>query len=287
MTKYSETYFDPTPGLIEQLVYAVIAQRLANQNYVADVIATDFTTDSVDWNVTLDTSDNQASATLNLSMAFITLPYARQILADREGLDKRIMSYNSTSIDTIGLNHQSNYPINSYPFQKSPPYLLDFTDDANTLERRIVWICLQIQAVQSWIVRWNNCARLWMLRTYLDSVLTWHKPVPTLVELEARRDALLEELNHSLIARFANSLDSELQANGLVETVDNGFENAQSAQNYYSDNGDDPNGGSDAGYTSQGVLSDLQSQAGDSEYGDNQPDNGSSKESESPTLPDC
>lgn len=298
MTKYSENFFDPTPGLLEQLVYAVIAQNLANKDYVPDVLATDFTTESVKWNVTLDAVDNKAEATLNLSMAFVTLPYARQILADREGFERRVRSFNSTSIDTIGLNHQSDYPANSFRFQNPPPYLQDFSDDANMLERRIVWMCLQIQAVESWIVRWNNCARLWLIRKYLDNETLgelYSSKSESLTELAVRRDALLEELNHPLIARFAkftDILESETTANSFSEASSDQFETAEASQNYYNNNvveaqNSDPGSPSNSGYISSGILESLEAQGDEPEYGGDRPDSPDNKEPESPTLPNC
>jgi hypothetical protein len=293
MTKYTTAYFDATPGMLEQLVLAVVTQKLSNASYLPSNLETDFTTDSVDWNVTLDANGSgENQATLNLSITFITSPYARQILSNREGFEQRVVSYNSNSIDGLALNRESSYPINSYPVQYLPAYLLDNDHDQNTLERRMMWLCLQIQAVQNWISRWNNLARLWQLRNYSTSVVL--PPDMTIDQLNIKRDLLLSQLSAMVPTEFTTEYSYDvtpLAESALSESTyyeSPGYEYPGYEYPGYESPGD-PANNDPSSYLPSSLLDSLQSQS--SEYGSSSPDSDrpSRKEPEEnqPTLPDC
>jgi hypothetical protein len=188
MTTYPLSYFDKTPGTLEQLVLATITQSLANQDYVLAIIR-DFTTGSIEWNVTVDAvgSDNP-TANLNMSLTFPTMPFDRQSLTDASSFDRRIASVNSLDIDTLSLPQKSSYPLNSYPVEL--PNYLSIVDAQNTLERRLMALIIHTRNVQNWIERWNRCASHWMLITYLSAT----NPRRTLGDVELERDNLLLEL---------------------------------------------------------------------------------------------
>jgi hypothetical protein len=199
MTTTPLNYFDKVPGTIDQLVLAVITQKLINQDYVPELLRTDFTSNSVSYSVTSDSGDNGTNnASLAISITFPTLPYARQILVDREGFDKRVMSINSLNIDTLSLPQKPDYPIKSFPAQL-PEYLSQSVPD-NILERRLMALCLHIRNYRNWVQRWNNLASQWQFAKYQthwnvdpNIIYSVYETLP-LIEIERLRDGLLLEL---------------------------------------------------------------------------------------------
>ena len=200
MTTTPLDYFDKTEGTLEQLVLAVITQKLINQDYVPDLLRTDFTNNSVSYSVTSDSGDNGTNDTnLAISLTFPTVPYARQILVDKEGFDKRVMSINSLNVDTLSLPQKPDYPIKSFPAQL-PEYLSEPVPE-NILERRLMALCLHIRNYRNWVQRWDALANQWQFAKYqthwnVDPNIIYpvYETLP-LIEIERLRDNLLAELN--------------------------------------------------------------------------------------------
>lgn len=220
MTTTPLNYFDKTKGTLEQLVLAVIVQKLINRDYVPELLRTDFTSNSVSYSVASDSGDNGTNnASLAISITFPTVPYARQILVDKEGFDKRVMSINSLNIDTLSLPQKPNYPLKSFPAQL-PTYLNQSVPE-NILERRLIALCLHIRNYLNWVQRWNILAQQWRFAKYqthwnVDPNITYpvYETLP-LIEIERLRDDLLLELSTGIkykkilpldiVARFPTS----------------------------------------------------------------------------------
>jgi hypothetical protein len=197
MTTTPINYFDKVPGTLEQLVLAVITQKLINRDYVPGLLETDFTSNAITYSVTSNSGDNNSNtANLAISLTFPTVPYARQILVDKEGFDKRVMSINSLNIDTLSLPQKHAYPLKSFPAQL--PAYLNQAVPQNILERRLMALCLHIRNYRNWVQRWNIIAVQWQFAKYqahwnIDPN-TFYETLP-LVEIELLRDALILELS--------------------------------------------------------------------------------------------
>lgn len=196
MTTTPLDYFDKVPGTLEQLVLGTITQKLINRDYIPSSLATDFTTNAINYAVTLDSGDNLSiDGSLSLSLTFPIIPFERQILVDKESFDLRIMSLNSLNIDTLSLPQKPDYPVKSVLAQL--PEYLSLDVPQNILERRLMALCLHIRNYLNWIDRWNNLANYWILDVYQQTPSISYP----LAEIEADRDALLLELQDGIVYR--------------------------------------------------------------------------------------
>jgi hypothetical protein len=279
MTKYTLSWLDRTPGIVEQLFLATIAQEMANQDYIHPAILTNFTAESVQWNLAIN-SDSDANQ-IDLTYQFVLDTFARQAVLDSPTLDRRVSSVNSLHIDEISLVTKSAYPRQSFPVRNLPVYLS--TDNAeNTLERRIVYLLLQIAAIQNWIYRWNECVVNWLSRTY--SELSFNPLLPSLAEIELTRDNLIIELNTGI------KLVSLPYSYGFTQATnpDVGAEDITGAQSELSYLGaSDP--ANEVANLSNGLMSQLKDQLSEyaSQFGADNPEAPLFSKPESPTLPDC
>jgi hypothetical protein len=240
MTTTQLDYFDKTPGTLEQLVLGVVTQKLINRDYVPELLRTDFTSNSVSYSVTSDSGDNGTNnANLAISITVPTVPYARQILTDKEGFDKRVMSVNSLNIDTLSLPQKPDYPIKSFPAQL--PEYLDQAVPENILERRLMALCLHIRNYRNWVQRWNALATQWRFVKYQahwnvnpNIIYPVYETLP-LIEIERLRDDLLLELStrikfkkivpFDIVATFPISgsvVGDPSSAQELIEFLNNG-----------------------------------------------------------------
>jgi hypothetical protein len=284
MTKYTLSWLDKVPGITEQLLLTTIAQELANQDYVHPAILTDFTANSVKWNMVLDSG---GSASIPLTYQFVLDTFARQSLLDSTStLDRRISSVNSLHIDEVSLTTKSAYPQQSFPVRNLPTYLS--TDNVeNTLERRIVYLLLQIMAIQGWIGRWNSCVNNWLARVHIDFLIQATNPnLPTLVEIELARDNLIAELNTGI------KLSSPIFSFGIALEIGISYgaediTGAQSELAYLNGGTLDP--ANEVTKLSSGLLSQLkeQLQEYENQFGGIPSESPVNVKSESPTLPDC
>jgi hypothetical protein len=281
MTKYTLSWLDRVPGIVEQLFLSTVAQEMANRDYIHPAILTNFVADSVQWNLAVN-SDGENR--IELSYQFQLDVFSRQSMLDSPTLDRRISSVNSLHIDEISLVTKSAYPQQSFPVRNLPTYLS--TDNVeNTLERRIVWLLLQIAAIENWINRWNNCTVNWLSRVY-DNLSV--KPLlPSLAEIELVRDNLIIELNTGikLAELFGNYGFTVVGEGTTIGTED--ITGAQSESDYLSNGAIDP--ANEAANLSDGLLSQLREQLQEyaNQFGDESPEATLFSQSESPTLPDC
>lgn len=281
MTSYGENFFDKTTGIIEQLVLAVIFQHKANQNYIPRALETDFTQNAVTWDVSIDSGNSANLGTLNISVTLPTVPYDATILQDRTDISQRIASINPTAIDGLPVTTATDYEIKSFPVLNLPAYLEDFSSPTyqitNLLERRIMALSIQAIAVQSWVNRWNATAGEWIFRTYYPTAVG----VPSLVAIEAKRDALLDELTNG-IPLTAIATAPVFSLSSLVSSGDPS--NAQELENFLG--GDDP--GNESTYVSGSLLDLLNSSnSGANAFGEPADSPASNLKSEEPTLSDC
>ena len=280
MTTTPLNYFDKVPGTIEQLVLGVITQKLINQDFIPDLLKTDFTTNAIDWNVAIDSDEGLSiNGNLSLSMTFPTLPYERQILTDRDTFDKRVMSINSLSVDTLSLAQKPNYPIKSTE-PKLPDYLSEAVSE-NILERRLIALCLYIRNYLNWIDRWNICASQWILATYWNQVST----TLSLAEIEARRDDLLLELA-SGCKYVVSPVDSYIYPTKPIALGNPS--SAKALTEYFTEGSGDPAGGSSASPLSSNLLDSLV-EASNSNFSSSRfsTDTPTKAPEEEPTLPNC
>ena len=291
MTTYPQSFFTPTTGILEQLTLAAIAQSIANRSFLPGNVQTDFVKNSVNIAINGDANHLSSEGALSIDLQFITFSFDRQCLISKGGLDRRIASYNSTAIDEIAITRERTYPQQSFPVINLPEYLTSDTDPNNILERRILVLCLQALAVQRWIDRWNECAKDWFNRKYLPKISNDILKVPSLIKIEAIRDALLLELTTGIdydIADVKVFSDSQL---GIAPATEPGT--AQEETTYLSGGSGDPliiaeNSGG-GGYMSSGLVKQLEEALaenalfgnGNIYYG------GSSSPTEKPTLPNC
>jgi hypothetical protein len=295
MTTTPLDYFDKVPGTLEQLVLGVITQKLINQDYLPDLLVTDFTTNAINWSVTADSGDSLSiGASLSLSLTFPTLPYERQILTDRDSFDKRIMSINALSADTLSLPQKPNYPIKSTP-AKLPKYLSEAVPE-NILERRLMALCLHIRNYLNWIERWNTVAIQWRFAKYsahwnTNPNITYpvYDTIP-LAELERQRDDLLSELASAATFKQLPSFNitailPAIAASGNPATAKeliNFFGGAEMLT--------DP-GNDSSPPLSTSLLKELEDAAqgnkSNNQFSSNSPDAPTQKQPEVPTLPNC
>lgn len=189
MTTYPINYFDGTEGILEQLLLAVIAQKLANKEYKQGLLDTGFVENSIDYNVTLDSVENgEMVATLNLSLTFPTMPYERQILADSDDFSRRIMSVNTAHISNSFLPRKATYPQRS--LTPILPAYLNTASNENSLERRIFSLAYSMRNVLNWIARWNSCAqglhiaRFFTTGTIQQNFNAYYAPIKSALDLE-------------------------------------------------------------------------------------------------------
>lgn len=281
MTKYTLSWLDRVPGIVEQLFLSTVGQEIANRDYIHPSILTNFVADSVQWNLAVN-SDGDSQ--IEVSYQFQLDVFARQSMLDSPTLDRRISSVNSLHIDEISLVTKSAYPQQSFPVRNLPTYLS--TDNVeNTLERRIVWLLLQIAAIENWINRWNNCTVNWLSRVY-DNLSV--KPLlPSLAEIELVRDNLIIELNTGikLAELFGNYGFTAVGEGTTIGTED--ITGAQSESDYLSNGAIDP--ANEVANLSDGLLSQLREQLQEysNQFGDENPEATLFSKPESPTLPDC
>jgi hypothetical protein len=280
MTQYTLSWLDKVPGIVEQLFITTLAQEMANQDYIHPAILTNFTADSVQWNLAVNSDGTNQ---IDLTYQFVLDTFARQAVIDSPTLDRRVSSVNSLHIDEISLVTKSAYPQQSFPVRNLPTYLS--TDNVeNTLERRIVWLLIQIAAIENWINRWNNCAINWLSRKY-DNLSV--KPLlPSLVEIELTRDNLIIELNTGIkLAELFGNYGFTVVGEGTIGTED--IDGAQSELAYLSNGASDP--ANEVANLSSGLLSQLKEQLTEyaNQFGDENPEATLFPKSESPTLPDC
>lgn len=280
MTKYTLSWLDRAPGIVEQLFLCTVAQEMANSDYIHPAILTNFVADSVRWNLAVNSNgDNQ----IELTYQFVLDTFARQSILDSPTLDRRVSSINSLHIDEISLVTKPAYPQQSFPVRNLPTYLS--TDNVeNTLERRIVWILLQIAAIENWIDRWNNCTINWLARVH---DIFDNKPLlPSLIEIELTRDNLITELNTRInLAELLVNYGFTIVSEGSVGAED--ITGAQSELEYLSQGASDP--ANEVANLSNGLLAQLREQLAEygNEFGNESPEATLSPKSESPTLPDC
>jgi hypothetical protein len=281
MTKYTLSWLDKVPGIVEQLFLATLAQEIANQDYIHPAILTNFTADSVQWNLAVNYGSDINQ--IDLTYQFVLDTFARQAVLDSPTLDRRVSSVNSLHIDEISLVTKSAYPQQSFPVRNLPIYLS--TDNVeNTLERRIVWLLLQIAAIENWINRWNNCTINWLSRVYDN--LSFKPFLPSLAEIELTRDNLIIELNTGIkLAELFGNYGFTVVGEGTIGTED--IDGAQSELAYLSNGASDP--ANEVANLSSGLLSQLKEQLAEyaNEFGAENPEATLFSKSESATLPDC
>jgi hypothetical protein len=279
MTKYTLSWLDKAPGIVEQLLLATVAQEMANRDYVPLAILTNFVSNSIQWDFTLDTD---ASA-ITLNYQFVLDTFARQSMLDSPTIDRRISSINPLHIDEISLVTKSAYPQNSFPVRNLPLYLS--TDNVeNTLERRICWTLIQIAAIENWINRWNTCVINWLSRTY--DQLSFKPQLPSLAEIEATRDNLIIELNTGIkLSELFGSYGFTPIGESPINADD--VSGAQAELSYLSNGASDP--ANEVANLSNGLLSQLKEQLQEynNQFGAENPEATLFSKSESPTLPDC
>jgi hypothetical protein len=161
MTVYSENLFTGATGVLEHLILAVIAQKLANRGYLPSSLETDFTAQSINWQIISDSAQSRedSNAMLEINVTLPIIPYDSISLSNTDpDISRRLLSINSTNIDTLSISKEDTYDQKSLS-ARYPEYLNDFTSDnyliTNTLERRIFNLCLQILSYERWEEKYN------------------------------------------------------------------------------------------------------------------------------------
>lgn len=297
MTTTPLDYFDKTQGTLEQLVLGVITQKLINRDYIHESLATDFTTNAINYSIALDSGDNLTiDGALSISLTFPTLPYERKILTDRDSFDLRILTLNSLNVDTLSLPQKPSYPIKSVA-PILPAYLSQPVVD-NTLERRLMALCLYIRNYINWVDRWDNVASYWIITVINNQPFSSYP----LIEIEADRDALLLELQTGITYKSiprertyypAQPASSSNPATAQEQVDFFGTETAQGFNIMLGENGVSDPASSNLSPMSSSLRDELQASGNSSEninggtFGGNQPDSPQQKEPEKPTLPNC
>lgn len=211
MTLYSQATIAGADGLLEQLLLLVITQKLANANYVPSSLETDFTTRSVDWSLQIDTKisengEETSAGFIDISISLPILPYDNVCLESvpvDTDISRRIFSINPTNADSLYIAREPAYALNSYPAY-CPAYLDDFSavnmGKANSLERRLMSLCLQIYGYKRWEFRYNYIVGLINMRELETIETPLVADFPTLADLEQQRLDLVTEITTSNLA---------------------------------------------------------------------------------------
>jgi hypothetical protein len=190
MTQYNETFFNPVPGLIPQLILACTAQEVCNRKYQPSSISVDYATGSITTTISVS-DDDKSQGRLQIDINF---PVSQQSgLKRRSELAERITSVTDLSLDSVPVGREFIYPrLNDFPVPLKPDYLSGTED---TLERRIAWLCQVLVNVKSWLKEWNQFALICekIPGTIITLEYLPNDPVPLITET-TRAKAIRETL---------------------------------------------------------------------------------------------
>jgi hypothetical protein len=158
MTIYSEGQLSITKGLIAQIVLACTYQQICNRKYEARGVRKDFATGSIGQGIAA-TSEPEEIPTLRLD---ISMPIDQQSgLLQKTNLAERIESITDIDLDNVSVGREIAYiRPNDFPTPSKPSFMIGQFD---TLERRIIWMCLQLVNLKSWVTEWNQYYRIVLL----------------------------------------------------------------------------------------------------------------------------
>ncbi len=151
MTAYPESQLSIVSGLIPQIVLACTYQQICNRKYEARGIKIDFATGSIRQGVAM-TDDPKDIPVLRLN---ISMPIDQQSgLLKKTDLAERIESVTDIDLGNVSVGREVAYiRLNDFPVPAKPVFL---RAEFDTLERRIIWMCLQLTNLKSWILEWNQ-----------------------------------------------------------------------------------------------------------------------------------